>query len=939
MAVGHESNLREKLTVLFMLVAIFLAMVFGAESLLNGRREAFASERLNRRQAVVAELAAQVEPRLYLNRTILPLLPLYGENRQNIGSTDLVAVQMHYLQHKGLDLAFYQFDKSGALIQTAPARAPNLWLMRNLFPALRETDLKKLSQHRRNLDKKIEFAFGYGKDLNSIRENPETLINTTFNDQNGVIAWTSRPNGGLIVVCQKIPHDNSVFKMQTRNLKRREGLTRVGLLNQDYTLDHSLAARAIKHLGQRSSDYGNFAGRFWSFTNLRSAKTVFAAFKIEPNPYERVQQMARLLFLALAVALVLLITIAGNESTISLKKLVISMFFASSLLPLSGIAFSVLDNLDVFTQIHINKVRSAKEETLGNIVQNYSRYIASCSASLLTMTAVPGSGINDARTSSMVTAIENTFPGARITLRNAAGEVMFKNSAESSSGRETVFKSLARRIVERYAPERLDEMEYSGNPFSDALVRKDDMGFGTLLNYPDRLQLVVTGNSDFLLFFRLLPTSAGNCAVIIVELSTFNTIKSYLNTLRATPMTVEGSTMQLAAFYPDGYRWSLPPLLSQQKITLNLAETAYATGKPQFRRFSGNDNGFALCLPVAELANNCLVAFCSAQPLDEALWRMKKAIFLAALVALVLIASIAFWLSRQLIAPLAKLEYGIDALSKRNFDVRLPVPSGKDELANLFGAFNEMMAESYDMQIAHSVQEGLVPSEFPKLDDYSMFGMLQPASDLGGDCLDCFTLPDGKLLFLVGDITGHGVGSALIMAFSRAITFHWSQTSQVSPTSLTDQIDSMLRENRTQRMFMGLICGVLDSARNEIEVVVKGHIYPLKISADGTASWAGLPAYPLGIAKSVPASSIKIAMAPGDALLCMTDGFLEAYNRRMKPIGFDGIETWATETRCEDAKVWVERLEKRFRIWCDNQQSDDISIFIISRKPGAGNEN
>jgi hypothetical protein len=52
----------------------------------------------------------------------------------------------------------------------------------------------------------------------------------------------------------------------------------------------------------------------------------------------------------------------------------------------------------------------------------------------------------------------------------------------------------------------------------------------------------------------------------------------------------------------------------------------------------------------------------------------------------------------------------------------------------------------------------------------------------------------------------------------------------------------------------------------------------------------------------------------------------------MRPIGFDGIETWARETRCEDARVWVERLEKRFRQWCDDQQSDDISIFILTRK-------
>ncbi len=935
MAAGQERNLREKLTVLVMLVAIFLVMVSGTESLLNSRREAYATELLQRRQEVTAALAARVEPDLYLARSILPLLRLYSEQH----SADLAAVQKHYLQNRGLDLALYQFDNRGLLTQAAPNGAPNQWLMKNLFLALRETDLKKMSQHRRSLDKKLEFAFGYGKDLNSILENPERLIKTAFNTQDGIVAWTSRPGGGLIVICQQIPSDREIFQIQIRDFERREGLLRVGLLSQDFTSDRSLGAKARRSIRLSSGDSGSFAGMFWTFAGLRSAKTVFAAFAEQTNPFVRTQQMARLLFLALGIALTLLIAIAGHESTISLKKLVISMFFASSLLPLSSIALTAIDNLDVHTHIHTNKVRSAKEETLGNVVQNFNRYLASCSASLLALSKDPGNGGNDAKTIVMVENIERLFPGARVIMRNAAGDAIFFNGTERGSGRETFFKSIARRIVERYAPERLDEMKYSGNPFSDALVRKDDMGFSTLLNFPDRLQLVGAGNTDFLLFFRLLPASAGNCAIVMVELSTYSTIKSYLKTLQAKPMAVEDSALQLAAFFPAGYRWSLPPQAGQEKFMVALAETAYATGKPQFARFYGKDNGFALCLPVSKLANNCLVAFCSARPLDEALTRMKQNILLAAVLALILIASIAFWLSRQLIAPLARLGEGITALSKRNFEVRLPVTAGKDEFSTLFSAFNEMMAESYDMQIAHNVQEGLVPSEFPQTGGYSMYGLLQPASDLGGDCLDCFALPDGNVLFLVGDITGHGVGSALIMAFSRAITFHWSQTANLSPTGLTDQIDNMLRENRTQRMFMGVICGVLDVASNRVELVVKGHIYPMKLSANGDISWVGLPAYPLGIGRPVPSRSVQIDMAEGETLICMTDGFLEAQNSSMRPIGFEGIEEWARETRCDNARLWVEQLEKRFRQWCNNQQSDDISIFIMTRRAGHGNAN
>lgn len=925
-----DSNLAEKFTLLFMLVAVFVSLFFGLESWFSGKINAWQTELAGSRRNIAEDIAARTDSKLFLTRSILPILRQVSENPQ----TDLEALHDYHLQNNGLDIIFYQFNQNGQLTRTAPARAANLWLMRNMFPALRETDNRKISQARKSLDKKIEFAFGYGKDLNSIRENPETIIETVFAGQEGILAWTSRPQGGLLLTCNRTPDAAELFRLQAGGKVSYPQLVHIGFLPKIARSSKNLAARALRHLSRSSLDSGSYAGLHWFFVSSTSARTVFAAFRETLCPFVKARHLSRLLFATMAFAIILLLMIAGAEATLSLKKLVISMFFASSLIPLSGIAFTTLDNLDVFSQIHNKKLRSAKEETLGNIVQNFNKYLASCSATLTRLTANPGTGPEDPATIAMAAAITGAFPEARITIRNAASELLFVNGPDFSAGRETVFKSLNRRLVERYVPERQDEHRYSGNIFSDSLVRKDDMGFGTLLNYPNRLQFVSTGNSEMLLFYRLLPRSAGEAAIAQVELSTFAAIKRYLQTVRTSPHTADGAALQISAFYPRGYRWSLPPLKKHQAQTLRLAEVAHVTGKAQFRRFTDGLNGFALCIPSSELSDNCLVAFSSAEPLDLALEAMRTRIMLGSLIALILLGSIAAWISRQLISPLARLETGIKALASRNFEVRLPVPPGNDELARLFMAYNDMMAESYDMQIAHNVQEGLVPSQFPVLPGYSMHGILRAASDLGGDCLDCFLLPNGNLLFLVGDLTGHGVGSALMMAFSRAVTFHWSQSEKLSPTSLVDQIDQMLRENRTERMFMGIICGVLDVKTHQIELVVKGHIYPLKISANGSCSWVGKPAYPLGIARKTAAQSITFAFNPGDKLLCMTDGFLEAYNRKMRTIGFDGIENWAAETLTSDARAWIDQLEIRFRAWCENRQSDDLSIFALIRTEG-----
>lgn len=909
-----------------MLAAIFLMLFFGLESWISGRKEAWQSQIITDRRITTEKIALQTDPNSYFTNQILPLLRLYSENSQ----ANLEQVRVNYLHDKGLDLAFYQFNKNGKLINTAPARAPNLWLMRNIFAAVREQDIRKVSQLRKGLDKKIEFSFGYGKDLNSIRENPEIIIETTFADKTSLIAWTSRPKGGLIVTCQNLPDSRTIFKKQTQNLTFPQNLRRIGIFNQGEN-NQQLSAAAHKYLSRHNNSSGNFAGYFWCFINNTTNDSIYAAFTPLADPYGRILFMGRQLLACLAGCMFFLLLLKGAENALSLKKLVITMFIVSSLIPLSGIAFTSLDNIEVYKHIYINKLRAAKEETLGNIIQNYNKYIAGCSNSLLQLTQNPGTGDKDPRTRAMAKAVTEMFPEAKITIRNSAGEPLFFNAVEISEGRETVFKSLARRLVERYIPERLNEKKYYGNLFADSIVNKDDMGLSTLLNYPNRIQLVSTGNAELLLFYRMLPATAGQCAIIQVELSTVHSIKRYLKTLQSQPQTIDGTALQISAFFPKGYRWSLPPTKDSEAETLELARTAQVTGKPNFRRFSGKTSGLALCVPSSELSGNCLVAFCSAEQLDKAVAEMKTRMGLGSLLALIMILAIAIWISRQLIAPLEILGTGITALAQRKFETKLPLLPGKDEFARLFTAFNDMMAESYDMQIAHSVQEGLVPSSFPDLPGYSMFGMLRAASDLGGDCLDCFVLPDGNLLFLVGDITGHGVGSALIMAFARAVTFHWSQSEQLSPTSLADQIDTMLRQNRTEKMFMGIICGVLNIKTNEVELVVKGHIYPLIIRNDGSKHWLGLPAYPLGIGKQKPAVSMKFSLNHGDSMLCMTDGFLEGYNRNMKTIGFAGIEAWAGETASADAKEWVNRLENRFRIWCDDDQSDDISIFALLR--------
>ena len=476
-----------------MVIAIFASALWSLESWFEARIASCQADQLTSRREQTENIAAATDPTIFLTRNILPILRLVSESPD----LDLHALREHHLRNSKLDMFFYQFNARGELLRSAPGRAPNIWLMRNLFPALRETDNHKISLARKNLDKKIEHAFGFGKDLNSIRENPEVIINTVSAGKEGLIAWTSRQNGGLIIVCQEIPTPRDIFILKAKKAIAEEKPAMIGQLGSNGS-SKNLARKAWQHLQKNAADYGAFAGRHWHFVNTRANSTIFTAYPQVTSPFIRSLHSSRRAFAIFAFITLAYFFLKGANLTISLKKLVVAMFFTSSLIPLSGIAFTTFDNLEVYSQIHTNKLRALKEESLSNLIQNYNKYLASCSATLNKLTSQPGTGFQDPETIAMSAKILAIFPEARLSVRNSAGELLFSNTTYFSSGRETVFKSISRRLVERYSPERLDELKYSGNPFSDSLVRKDDMGLGTLQNHPGRLQLISTGNSEML---------------------------------------------------------------------------------------------------------------------------------------------------------------------------------------------------------------------------------------------------------------------------------------------------------------------------------------------------------------------------------------------------------------------------------------------------------
>jgi len=249
------------------------------------------------------------------------------------------------------------------------------------------------------------------------------------------------------------------------------------------------------------------------------------------------------------------------------------------------------------------------------------------------------------------------------------------------------------------------------------------------------------------------------------------------------------------------------------------------------------------------------------------------------------------------------------------------------------------MAELKDLDVARAVQGSLLPASYPAPDGYAIHGSCLFAGDLGGDCLDCPPLPDGRILLLIGDVSGHGAASALLMAFIKATVTLWSRSGESDLPLLANRIDALLRSFPGPRRFLAFFGCLFDPATHTIEWLSGGHPYPLLVSPAGSARFVGAPGYPLGIRRRPQASPAgTLELEPGNTLFFYTDGFVEALDRTGAPVGYDRM-TEMTCTACAAASADGERarnivdslLEHRAAITVE--WSDDVTMLVLARLP------
>lgn len=249
--------------------------------------------------------------------------------------------------------------------------------------------------------------------------------------------------------------------------------------------------------------------------------------------------------------------------------------------------------------------------------------------------------------------------------------------------------------------------------------------------------------------------------------------------------------------------------------------------------------------------------------------------------------------------------------------------------ARLAAELMEQERTRRELELAAEIQRSLLPPT--PAEDFPAHGINRPARTVSGDFYDFYALPDGRICFALGDVSGKGMNAALLMAKAASL-FRCLGKTATDPGRLLAQINGEITETAARGMFITMVTGIYDPTTGRVRLANAGHEPALFHGVDGTVSAYGADAPPVGVAPpemfgadGFPEAEIDLA---GGTLYVFTDGVTEGYLADGSELGSAGFSALVARHRDEP-------VGRRLEAVCgaiaraDEALRDDLTVLAI----------
>lgn len=241
----------------------------------------------------------------------------------------------------------------------------------------------------------------------------------------------------------------------------------------------------------------------------------------------------------------------------------------------------------------------------------------------------------------------------------------------------------------------------------------------------------------------------------------------------------------------------------------------------------------------------------------------------------------------------------------------------------------EYQATAKELDLARRIQQDLLPRTSPVVPGFGLAGRSVPAEATGGDYFDYILRDDGRIVLVIGDVSGHGFGAALLMAVARTYLRALVETHAELP-QIMHQLNRYLCQDTHSKFFMTMFVGLLNPETRTLEYAAAGH-NGWHFEADGNVAMIEPTGIPMGISETevIPVGP-PILLQPGDMLLLATDGITEANSKLREMFTADRLCQCARENRHRSATEIVDAIHVAVTNFAAGvEPADDMTTLVL----------
>ena len=275
-------------------------------------------------------------------------------------------------------------------------------------------------------------------------------------------------------------------------------------------------------------------------------------------------------------------------------------------------------------------------------------------------------------------------------------------------------------------------------------------------------------------------------------------------------------------------------------------------------------------------------------------------------------------------------------LDRQILDTLAMEAAGILDNARLVEKERERQRLEQQINIARDIQQALLPRNFPDNPNFAVTGINFPCLSVGGDYFDVFKLDERRTAFLIADVSGKGLGAALLTTMLQGALS--GMTLGTDPARVFNHVNHFLCDHAEVGRYATMFFGILDP-EGHLEFINAGHPSPLLLRRGAAEEAFTEGSYPVGLVPEAEYVSACLKLEPGDTLVLFTDGVTEAMDPDDQLFGIPRLKEALTGLpTCPLDQIQKCVLESVENFTRGAHQADDLTLLIVRYKATAAAE-